>query len=83
MNVYNFELRVVVGREEVYEDVKNEAAVNKVVQVLHARVLLAPLEGNLIRGKEAGYNEKPKLVFKTLSYIDTSKSQAILNLSSG
>lgn len=57
MNVNNFELRVVVGREEVYEDVENEAAVNKVVQILHTRVLLAPLEGNLIRGKEAGHNK--------------------------
>ena len=46
-----------VGREEVDKDVENEAAINKVVQVLHNRVLLALLEGHLIRGKEAGHDE--------------------------
>jgi hypothetical protein len=57
MNVNNFELWVIVGREEVNEDVENEADVNKVVQGLHTRVLLALLEGHLVRGKEAGHHE--------------------------
>jgi hypothetical protein len=57
MNVNNFELWVIVGREEVDQDVEYETAVDKVVQGLHARVLLALLEGHLVRGKEAGHHE--------------------------
>ena len=49
-----------VGREEVDEDVQYEAAINKVVQVLHTRVLLALLEGHLVWGKEAGHDKKAK-----------------------
>jgi hypothetical protein len=56
MNVNNFELWVIVGREEVDQDVENEAGVYKVVQGLHTRVLLALLEGHLVGGKEAGHH---------------------------